>query len=332
MCRMAQIVLGLCSSHSPQLSTDAEVWPEHGANDQGNPWLIDKTGRHLSYAEALTQADPRIRDELTPEHHARRHATVQAAVARLQRALADAAPDAVVVFGDDQAEIFSSDFRPALMIYSGQRVPNMPDLFTRAKYEAGRKAGWAYGPEGATIPIQSSLAQHLVGQLIEAGFDLAHAGHLDNGLGLGHAFGFVYGRLMNGHVAPLVPVIINTLYPPNQPTARRCYELGEAVRMAIASWPGEARVAVVGSGGLSHFLIDEQIDQQFLEAVRNRDREAICALPAQRLQSGTGELRSWIAAVAAAADLRLDFVEYQACYRSPAGSGMGMGFALWTEH
>jgi 3-O-methylgallate 3,4-dioxygenase len=328
---MARIVLGLSSTHSPQLSTSAEVWPEHGQNDTRNPWLIDRQGRRLTYEEALRQADPHIADELAPDKHAERHARVQQAVARLQQALSDARPDAVVVFGDDQAEIFPNDFRPALMLYTGETAPNMPDLFSRAPYEAGRKAGWAYGPERATIPIAAGLAQHITHDLLEDGFDLAHASKLDDGLGLGHAFGFVFGRLMNGRTAPLAPVIINTLYPPNQPTARRCYQLGRSVRAAVERFPDDLRVAVVGSGGLSHFLIDEEIDQRFLGALKTRDRDAICALPSQRLQSGTGEIRSWIAAAAAVEELPLQFVDYQACYRSPAGSGMGMGFAIWQQ-
>ena len=117
--------------------------------------------------------------------------------------------------------------------------------------------------------------------------------------------------------------------PPNQPTPRRCYELGQAVRQAIESFPGDARVAVVGSGGLSHFLVDEEIDRKVLQAIRDKDAATMKSLPATRLQSGTGEIRSWLGAVAAAEDLKLEFLEYQACYRSPAGSGMGMGFALW---
>jgi hypothetical protein len=326
---MARIVLGLCSTHSPQLSTPAEVWPEHGENDRRNPWLIDTHGEKLSYEQALAVADPAVESELTAEKHAARHSAVQAAVARLQQAMAETAPDAVVVFGDDQAEIFPDDFRPALMVYTGASVPNMPDLFTRAPYAAGRKAGWAYGPEGATIPIASDLATHVTRELVADGFDLAHAGRLWEGVGLGHAFGFVLGRLLDGQAVPMVPVIINTLYPPNQPTARRCYELGRAVRAAIESFPGDERVAVVGSGGLSHFLIDQEIDRTFLQALRERDADTICNLPSVRLQSGTGELRSWIAAAAAAQELNLDFVEYQACYRSPVGSGMGMGFAIW---
>jgi 3-O-methylgallate 3,4-dioxygenase len=205
----------------------------------------------------------------------------------------------------------------------------MPDLFTRAPYEAGRKAGWAYGPEQEIIPIQSDLARHLVQQLIDREFDLGHAGRLDDGVGLGHAYGFIFGRIMNGTRAPMVPLIINTLYPPNQPTPRRCYELGEAVRSAILDFPEDLRVAVVGSGGLSHFLIDEELDRRFLEAVQDKDADTIKALPAKRLQSGTGEIRSWLGAVAAVQDLDLEFLEYQPCYRSPAGSGMGMGFAVW---
>ncbi|HEX8966855.1 MAG TPA: extradiol ring-cleavage dioxygenase [Chloroflexota bacterium] len=326
---MAKIVLGLCSSHSPQLNTPAEIWPEHGANDQRNPWLIDPEGRRLSYTEAVERADPRILDELTPEKHQRRHERVQHAVERLQAELTAARPDVVIVFGDDQAEIFADDFRPALMVYSGDSVPNMPDLFTRAPYAAGRRAGWAYGPEQDTIQIKADLARHIVGELIDREFDLAHAAKLGEGVGLGHAFGFVFGRLMDGARVPMVPVIINTLYPPNQPTPRRCFELGEAVGAAIDSFPSDTRVAVIGSGGLSHFLIDEEIDRRFLQAARDRDTQALKDLPAVRLQSGTGEIRSWLAAVAAARDLRLDFVEYQACYRSPAGSGMGMGFAVW---
>jgi hypothetical protein len=329
MIPMAQIVLGLCTSHTPQLSTPAEVWPEHGKNDQRNPWLIDTDGRTLSYQEALERADPRIAAELTPEKHQQRHEIVQNAVSRLQHELKAAQPDAVVIFGDDQAEIFPSDFRPALMVYSGDQVPNMPDLFTKAPYEAGRKAGWAYGPEQDTIQIKSDLARHIVANLMDNEFDLSHAAKLDDGVGLGHAYGFIFGRIMNGSRAPIVPIVINTLYPPNQPTPRRCYELGQAVRAAIESFPGDARVAVVGSGGLSHFLVDEEIDRKVLQAIRDRDAATMKALPAKRLQSGTGEIRSWLGAVAAAEDLNLDFLEYQACYRSPAGSGMGMGFAVW---
>jgi hypothetical protein len=327
---MARIVLGLATSHTPQLSTPPEVWPLHGENDRKNPWLFDRAGKRVTYDEVLAAADPGIpARELTPDKQRERHAGAQRAVAHLQDALAEAAPDVVVVFGDDQAEIFPHQFRPALMVHHGETAPNMPDLFTRAPYEAGRKAGWAYGPERATIPIQAELGQHIVDHLIDQEFDLATSTRLDNGMGLGHAFGFIFGRIMNGRTVPMVPVIINTLYPPNQPTPGRCYELGQAVRKAIEDWPSDARVAIAGSGGLSHFVIDEEIDQRFIAALRSQKAEDFASLPRERLESGTGELRSWTGAAGALEGLDLDYMEYYPCYRSPAGTGVAMGFALW---
>src|SRR5579883_83571 len=327
---MAQIVLGIGSSHTPQLNTPPEIWPLHGENDKKNPWLFDRQGRRVSYDEVLAQADPNIpARELTPEKQRERWEGAQKAVSHLQDKLAEADPDVIVVFGDDQAEIFPHDFRPALMVHWGETVPNMPDLFSRAPYEAGRKAGWAYGPERATIPIRADLGKHIVDALIDGGFDVASSKKLDNDMGLGHAYGFIFGRIMNGKTVPMVPVILNTLYPPNQPTAARCYALGQTVRKAIEDWPVDARVAIAGSGGLSHFVIDEEIDEQFMAALRSKKAEDFAALPRERLESGTGELRSWTGAAGALEGLDLTFMDYYPCYRSPAGTGVAMGFAVW---
>ena len=52
------------------------------------------------------------------------------------------------------------------------------------------------------------------------------------GEGDGHAFGFVHRRLMKQAI-PVVPIVLNTYYPPNQPSPRRCYRLGQAIREAI---------------------------------------------------------------------------------------------------
>jgi len=326
---MARIVLGLGSSHTPQLSTPPEMWPRHGENDKNNPWLFDRAGRRVSYDELLAAAPPTVAAEIEPGKQRQRYEGTQRALAHLQQMLADAAPDVIVVFGDDQAEIFPHDFRPAILVHWGETVRNMPDLFTRAPYAAGRAAGWAYGQERATIPVQPRLGKHVVDTLLDAGFDIATSRQLDNDMGLGHAFGFVIGRIMNGSTIPMVPVIINTLYPPNQPSLGRCYELGRAVRRAIESWPADARVAVVGSGGLSHFVIDEDIDQRFIAALRSKKADDFAAIPKERLESGTGELRSWTAAAGALEGLELESIDYYPCYRSPAGTGVAMGFAVW---
>jgi 3-O-methylgallate 3,4-dioxygenase len=88
-------------------------------------------------------------------------------------------------------------------------------------------------------------------------------------------------------------------------------------------------VAVIGSGGLSHFVIDEELDQQLLKAMQAKDHEVLSALPQRRLNSGTSEVRNWIATAGAVEHLGMTLVDYVPCYRSPAGTGCAMGFAEW---
>ena len=63
-----------------------------------------------------------------------------------------------------------------------------------------------------------------------------------------HAWGFVYRRIMRDRPCPSVMVTINTFYPPNQPSARRCYKLGGSILEAIRGWDSDKRVALIGTG------------------------------------------------------------------------------------
>jgi hypothetical protein len=78
---MARIVLGLATSHSPQLSTPAELWPLHGERDKHNPHLIDTDGFHVSYDELLAKADPALAKEVTAEKWQARHEACQGGIA-----------------------------------------------------------------------------------------------------------------------------------------------------------------------------------------------------------------------------------------------------------
>jgi hypothetical protein len=126
-----------------------------------------------------------------------------------------------------------------------------------------------------------------------------------------------------------VPVLLNTYFPPNQPTPRRCYQLGQALRRTIEAWPSAKRVGIVASGGLSHFFVDEELDRHVLEILAKRDVDAIGALPAAQLESGSSEIRNWLAAAGAVEHLDLEVLDYVPCYRSEAGTGVGMAFAVW---
>ena len=80
----------------------------------------------------------------------------------------------------------------------------------------------------------------------------------DHEQGLPHGFAFIVKRLFDNKPGPILPVFQNTCYPPNQPSPKRSYQLGQAIAAAVKEWENPARVAIVASGGLSHFVVDER--------------------------------------------------------------------------
>jgi 3-O-methylgallate 3,4-dioxygenase len=322
---MADIVLGIGTSHSPMLSIDHDAaFPLLAGRDRGNPFVRDFDGMVKEKASWIAR-------ELRPEVARARHDANQAALAQLAAVLAEAAPDTLVVIGDDQNEWFSPDSQPALCIYWGESVENLPPPAEKMN-PAIRSAYWGFYGDGAsrTFPVDAALARHLIETLTHTHeFDVAHVRVQPRHSPFGHAWNFVHQRLMKDRVVPIVPVLLNTYYPPNQPTPRRCYELGRAIRQAIAAWPATKRVGIVASGGLSHFVVDETLDRHVLDILAKKDVAAITGLPAAQLDSGNSEIRNWIATAGAVEHLEMKLIDYVPCYRSEAGTGIGTAFAVW---
>jgi 3-O-methylgallate 3,4-dioxygenase len=130
---------------------------------------------------------------------------------------------------------------------------------------------------------------------------------------------------------PNVPVLTNTFYPPNQPRVARCIEMGRAVARAIKGWDSDARVALFGSGGLTHYAVDETLDRKVLDALERGAVESLRDLPEDQLLVGTSEIKNWLPLAAASeeAGLPMHLVDYVPCYRSEAGTGNAMAFAWW---
>ena len=335
---MASIVFGAATSHTPMLNTAAEEWPLFEDLDRQRAHL-DKDGRHATYDELLASAPISLGAELEPEKLARRHGEAMTAVNRLRDGLAGASLDAVIVVGDDQKEVYHEDNMPSILVYRGKTIPNMPNRTTRPPAPgAVPRPSWAqrasarYYEEKETrhYPVDADLATHLIGALIDREFDVATANALPDGEGEGHAFGFVHQRIMKNVAIPIVPICLNTYYPPNQPSPRRCYKLGQAVRKAVESYPQALRVGVVASGGLSHFTVDEAFDGEIIRALREKDAEALQSVPREKLNSGNSEIRNWICAAGALDHLDLRWAHYSPGYRTPAGTGTGLGFACWS--
>jgi hypothetical protein len=268
-------------------------------------------------------------------------ARIAAAFATLRAQLAAARPDVIVVFGDDQLECF--DFRnyPAFAIYAGEKF--------QGALAGGGSAGVAGHPQ---------LAAALLTGLMRRGFDPAFSLDMPKpDRGIGHAF-LRPAESLTDFTTPIVPVFLNCYYAP-QPTARRCYQLGAAVREIIDEHPADLRVAVVGSGGLWHTprakdaYLDETFDRAILTSLTAGDARGMAQyfddyrVPADDTsqaidapgpgttglpdaggpRGGTRETCNWIAAAAVADGAPATLVDYVPIYSSP----LGAGFAYWPS-
>jgi hypothetical protein len=327
---MARIVLGIGTSHTPMLNTPAEEWPRFIDRD-GVREFLDKEGEPATYQQLLSRAEPHVAAELTPERIAARHATAQAGVEYLKVAVRCAELDALIIVGDDHKELYQDDNMPGFVVYHGDTIRNVPpNGFSGPDWARRANARYYEESKAREYPVDSRLALHLITSLIDRDFEPVSSNALPEGKGEGHAFGFVRKRLMEDQTLPVVPVFINTYFPPNQPTPRRCYKLGEAICEAVESYPGDARIGIVGSGGLSHFVVDEELDRGVIDAIARKDADALQSLPRRKLNSGSSEIRMWICAAGAAAHLEPQWSCYVPGYRTPAGSGTGLGFLLWS--
>ena len=142
----------------------------------------------------------------------------------------------------------------------------------------------------------------------------------------GHAYSFVHRFYLPDGV-PIVPVFLNAYYPPNQPPPARCVALGEGLRRAVEAFPGDARIGVMASGGLSHFVVDEVFDHAMIDALRRKDATFFSDAPLTKLMSGSSEMRNWICLAGTLGSMEMQWVSYVPGYRTPSLSGTGLCFA-----
>lgn len=153
------------------------------------------------------------------------------ALAAARAAVRGSRADTAIVIGSNHFRGFWLDLIPPFTIGVGE---------VNASGESGTPAG----PQ----PVDLPLARHIVDQLVDRGdFDIAFSARLQIDHGQSHAIQY----LLDG--VPVVPLVINMFAPP-LPTLARCAALGTAIAKAVANFPEPRRIAVVGSGGLSHRL------------------------------------------------------------------------------
>jgi len=297
---MAQLVGCLAMSHAPQLMLNPDHWGL--LNTREKEHLPDK---------------PELERETAEVKWAKWNGCMEA-IATLRRKLEALDPEIVIVVGDDQHENIIDDNMPPFSIYMGKEV----EASTSLRYLKQSKS------ENRTkYRVDAKLAESLIAGLMDEGFDPAYSKRTRYEGGLGHAFARVLKFLMPDPTRRIIPVMVNTYYPP-APSAKRCVLFGQAVASIISRLPGQERIVIVGSGGLSHTKIDEALDQGFIQALERNDTDYMSAMPASVLVEGTSEIRNWIV-TAAAADRTGTIVDYSPLYRTRTGVGCAMGFAYW---
>jgi hypothetical protein len=297
---MAKLVGCMAMSHGPQLMLNPNQWGL--LKNRESEGLPDKPG---------------LENETVEVKWTKWRGCMEA-IETLRLKLNELRPEVLIVVGDDQHENLVDDNMPPFTIYMGEtaeasvslRYLKQPKSENRTRYQ-----------------VHATMAEGLINGLMDEGFDPAYSKQTRYDGGLGHAFARVLKFLTPGAQCRVVPVMVNTYYPP-APSAKRCVQFGQALASILRRLPGQERVVMVGSGGLSHTKIDEPLDYRFLKALEANDLEYMGSMPAADLVEGTSEIRNWIV-TAGAAGRPGKALNYFPLYRTRTGVGCAMGFAHW---
>jgi Uncharacterized conserved protein len=342
---MARIKLGIGMSHSPMMAMDGKYWIEFAKTDESNPFLYDEKGNHLTYEQLEKKRNGLYRVEATPERFEYLFQEMKKSYAHLKEQLNKAQIDVLVVIGNDHPGEFLDLYNvPAFAVFYGEKIISMKEEDRTRKL--GRKQRMGEIPEALqqmkegmgmdqnhVWPGHPPLALHLISSLLEQGVDAGALKEVDDPSrnGHGHGYGMVVTELMDkDRLIPMVPIYLNT-WPPNEIPTSRCYDIGLKIRKAVEEWPEEANVGIVISGGLSHFVTDEDLDRTIIDALLNKKEDVLRGLPRHLIHAGPGnsEIRNWVMGAAVLEQLPMAWHRYLPVFRTGAGTGIGMTFALW---
>ncbi|TFZ02661.1 protocatechuate 3,4-dioxygenase [Ramlibacter henchirensis] len=181
-------------------------------------------------------------------------------------------------------------------------------------------------------PIRGDLAfsQHLCSSLVYDEFDITVCQEMAVEHGFLVPMHLCFDPQENGWPVASIPVEVNVLQHP-LPTARRCYRLGQAIRRAVDSYEKDIKVAIIGTGGMSHQLtgpnfgaMNEKEDLEFLDRIE-QDPESLTALTHQTMMEKYGvegiELIMWLVMRGA---LSSGARRMHRNYYAPMTTGMGL--------
>ena len=303
-------VLGLGCSHAPMILNPAEQWPE--------------IRRRIYGGVPNYEAPPKMVEELGVDNGASRDKINQQkivdAFAVLREKLTAWKPDLVIVVGDDQVENFKRENLPTFCLYTGNEVDGYPF------HRPGGKINIWNEPQDKKYSFKSpgDFSKDMVKFLIREGFDMSSATELKGwDYGLPHAHINPLMFLNQDGAIPVLPLFVNCYgeeagdgYPP-RPTAKRCYELGQAIGKFLEG--RDERVAIVASSSWSHSFLthrynlckfDEDFDRRTLGWLKEGKGSNVAQFTPEEIQlSGDHEFLNWIITLGVVGDKPAEIVE-----------------------
>ncbi|MGC0416856.1 hypothetical protein [Embleya sp. AB8] len=244
---------------------------------------------------------------------------VTAAYRAVAERLAALDPTDVVIIGADHYVLFGPGCLPRYLIGTGD-----------VSGPVERLPGLARAP----LPDNRELARHIAEHGHRNRVDWAVAPVLT----ADHSIVIPYDLVVRASNARVVPVYLASGVEPLL-SMTRAAEVGAAIRAAVEAYDRDVRVAVLGSGGISHWVgtpemgrVNAEFDRTVLDLVARGDLAGLCALDdaTVRAEGGNGaqEIRNFAAAMAAVGPCRGEILGYEAVPEWITG----LGFAALTAH
>ena len=256
-------------------------------------------------AAALTSHAPMVTgkpDIARPEQRERLYAGFH----ELQRRLAHARPDLIVMFVNDHLQNFAYNALPAFCVGLAPDYDAPSPGGARLMRLTPRKIRGL--PDWSMALLESGLG---------SGFDFAYSYEIESWDELSVPLHF----LTPDGAIPVAPIYTNCAAPP-LPTLRRCHEMGGFVGTFVRSRPASERVALVATGGISHWVgtpetgrINPEWDQRILDHIARGDVEPLLRLTHAEIErdggNGGQEIRNWVALLGAVPGWKGEFLAYE---------------------
>jgi len=175
----------------------------------------------------------------------------------VQKWLTEQAPDVIFyIFNDHMTSFFIDHY--------SQFALGVGDIFPVADEGGGARN---------LPPLHGypALAEHIAKGLVADEFDLSYFQNKGLDHGCFSPMSLLFPEHKKGWPTKIIPFQVGVLQAPS-PSAARCYKLGKALRRAIQSFPENIKVAIAGTGGLSHQVHGERCgfnntpwDMEFME-------------------------------------------------------------------